>query len=66
MSFKRSGVGLVSYNKALYAIGGYNGMFRLSTCEKYDPKTRRWIRIPDMYTPRSNFGVAVKFYLQFD
>lgn len=39
--------------------GGYNGTSRLFTGEKYNPVTRTWSSIPDMYTPRSNYAIAV-------
>lgn len=59
MLSRRSGVGVVAYKRAIYAIGGYNGIERLSTCERYDLRTREWTPLPQMYCPRSNFGVEV-------
>jgi kelch-like protein 10 len=39
--------------------GGFNGVSRLCSGEKYDPEINAWMQIPDMYNPRSNFGIEV-------
>lgn len=59
MSSARSGVGVVAYKWGIYAIGGYNGFSRLTTCERYDTRTKEWTPLAEMYTPRSNFGLDV-------
>lgn len=40
-------------------IGGFNGISRMCSGEKYDPVTNSWSQIPDMYNPRSNFAIEV-------
>lgn len=55
----RSGLKCIAYNGKVYAIGGYNGLSRLSTCESYSPHTFFWAPAHDMISPRSNFGVEV-------
>lgn len=39
--------------------GGFNGVSRMNTGEKYSPETNQWTPVPDMYTTRSNFAVEV-------
>lgn len=57
MSSARSGVSLVAFKNALYAIGGFNGYTRLTTGEKFTPESdTRWTEITEMMTPRSNFA----------
>lgn len=55
----RSGLKCVAYNGQVFAIGGYNGLTRLSTCESYSPQNFFWASIHDMISPRSNFGIEV-------
>lgn len=43
----------------MYAIGGYNGISRLNSCEYYKPGTLFWSQIHDMISPRSNFGIEI-------
>lgn len=43
----------------VWAIGGYNGLSRLSTCESYSPQMFFWAPAHDMISPRSNFGIEV-------
>lgn len=59
MTTRRSGVGCVGFNGFVYAMGGFNGSIRLSSCEKYDPSTNLWTSILDMSHQRSNFGIEV-------
>jgi len=40
-------------------IGGFNGLVRMNSSEKFDPTTNRWSWVVDMYNPRSNFAVEV-------
>lgn len=60
MRNKRSGVSVITFNNTLYALGGFNGIIRMRSAEKYDPKTGQWTNIAEMNTPRSNFTVEVK------
>uniref|UniRef100_A0A663MQ30 Kelch like family member 10 n=1 Tax=Athene cunicularia TaxID=194338 RepID=A0A663MQ30_ATHCN len=39
--------------------GGCDGTRRLRSAETYDPTTGTWQEIPTMFSPRSNFGIAV-------
>jgi kelch-like protein 10 len=56
----RSGVGVIAYKEEIYALGGFNGMTRMNTGEKYCPKSNSWKTIPEMFNPRSNFAIEVK------
>lgn len=48
------------YKTQFYVFsGGFNGSTRLSSGERYNPKTNTWTLIPDMYNPRSNFALEV-------
>lgn len=56
----RSGVSLVAFKNTLYALGGFNGYTRLTTCEKYSPTAATgWSEAADMLSPRSNFATVV-------
>lgn len=55
----RSGLKCVSYKGQVYAVGGYNGLSRLSSCESYNPETLFWSHVSDMLSTRSNFGIEV-------
>ncbi|GFS25858.1 kelch-like protein 10 [Elysia marginata] len=59
MTSRRSGVGVIAYNGAIYAVGGFDGVSRTSTAERYSPTDRTWSNLPDMYNARSNFGIEV-------
>lgn len=39
--------------------GGFNGISRMCSGEKFNPQTNSWTPIPDMYNPRSNFAIEV-------
>lgn len=43
----------------LFGAGGFNGISRMCSGEKYNPATNAWSHIPDMYNPRSNFAIEV-------
>jgi len=43
----------------IYALGGFNGISRMNTGERYNPLTNSWSALPDMYSPRSNFAIEV-------
>ncbi len=36
----------------LYAIGGYNGLERLSTVEVFEPESKKWKRVSSISKPR--------------
>lgn len=56
----RSGVSLVAFKNALYALGGFNGFNRLTTGEKYLPgESSGWVSITEMFCPRSNFATVI-------
>lgn len=59
MRNRRSGVGVIAYNGMIYALGGFNGITRMNTGERYSPETRSWTTIPEMFSPRSNFAIGV-------
>lgn len=58
MKNKRLGVGLAVVNRLLYAIGGYDGENRLSSCECYHPENDEWAYIKPMNVSRSGAGEA--------
>ena len=43
----------------LYAIGGYNGLERLTTVEVFEPASKKWRRVAPLSKPRSALGSAV-------
>lgn len=43
----------------VYALGGFNGITRMNTGERYNPATNSWQTLPDMDSPRSNFALEV-------
>lgn len=59
MRSRRSGVSCISYHGHVYVVGGFNGISRMCSGEKFNPATNTWSQIPDMYNPRSNFAIEV-------
>lgn len=63
MSAARAGVAAAVLGGRLYVVGGWDGDIdnptRLATGEVYCPHDNRWSSLPDMITPRSNFGLLV-------
>ena len=57
MKFARSGLACVALGGELYALGGNRGhpQRREATCEKFNFKRNKWVQIPHMNEPRSNF-----------
>jgi N-acetylneuraminic acid mutarotase len=55
---KRHGVGVAALEGKLYAAGGNDGTKRLSSAERYDPKTNTWEKIADMTTIRAPVGLV--------
>lgn len=39
--------------------GGFNGVSRMNSGERYFPEANQWHPMPDMYTTRSNFAIEV-------
>ena len=59
MSTRRSGLSCASLNEELYVLGGYDGIGRLASCEKYNFTTKKWTNIGTMDCPRSNFTSCI-------
>lgn len=55
----RRNLGVAVVNGKIYAIGGKQDNWGLSTNEEYDPATKTWTTKTPMPTPRSDFGIAV-------
>lgn len=49
----------VAYHNYLYVIGGFNGLSRMNSGEKFDPTTSLWSPVVDMHNPRSNFAIEI-------
>ena len=58
MTVPRCGLGLVSLEGAIYAIGGWVGLEIGDTIEKYDPGTGSWSKLDKVHTPRFAFGIT--------
>ncbi|XP_013391434.1 kelch-like protein 17 [Lingula anatina] len=58
MLSRRARAGVVSVNRMLYAIGGYDGAMDLCTAECYNPLVNSWTMISCMGTRRSCLGVC--------
>lgn len=56
MHYNRLAVGVAVVNRLLYAIGGYDGNNRHSSCECYHPENDEWTMINPMQIPRSGAG----------
>ncbi|XP_054160938.1 uncharacterized protein LOC128958993 [Oppia nitens] len=56
MNVERCGLGLVSHEGFLYAIGGYNGNDFMNSMEMFDTKTKQWIPKANMGYQRADFG----------
>ena len=61
MRNRRSGVGVIAHGDYVYAVGGFNGITRMNSAERYSVRTNQWTSIPEMYNPRSNFAIEVKY-----
>ena len=64
MHTKRLGVGVTVVNRLLYAIGGYDGTYRLASGECYHPENNAWSMIAPMTTKRSGAG-TLPFLINF-
>ncbi|KAA8594942.1 hypothetical protein FQN60_012077 [Etheostoma spectabile] len=58
MLTRRIGVGVAVINRLLYAVGGFDGANRLSSCECYNPERDEWRTMAPMNTVRSGAGVC--------
>ncbi len=58
MHWKRCYVSLACIDGIIYALGGFDGMNRLNTAEKYNPTTNQWSLIADMNERRSDSSAA--------
>ena len=56
MTTRRIGVGVVTVNRLMYAIGGYDGVNRLRSVEVYYPETNDWRHVAPMNATRSGAG----------
>lgn len=56
MLTRRIGVGVAVINRLLYAVGGFDGANRLSSCECYYPERDEWRTMAPMNTVRSGAG----------
>jgi kelch-like protein 18 len=59
MITSRSRVAVAVLQNKLFAIGGYNGLERLSTVEVFESDVKRWKKIASISKPRSALGSAV-------
>jgi len=58
MSQARCGLGVVTVDDKIYAIGGIGPEGIVGTNEQYDPFSDTWITLEPMPTPRSFFAIA--------
>ncbi|MDR2700341.1 MAG: hypothetical protein LBC12_06005 [Nitrososphaerota archaeon] len=61
MTHARAGLGVVTVDEKIYAIGGYavNESYEyVGTTERYDPKTDTWVTLTPMPTPRGYFAIV--------
>ncbi|KAL1462179.1 hypothetical protein MTO96_027194 [Rhipicephalus appendiculatus] len=69
MHAQRSDACATTHDGYVYVTGGFSGKEclssaesgtnRLFSAEKYNPETNTWTSLPNMYTPRSNFAIAI-------
>lgn len=55
----RSGFPVVAHENYLYALGGFSGINRLTSVERYSINDDLWIEMSDMLCPRSNFAALI-------
>ncbi len=51
--------GVAGLDQYVYAIGGYDSTYQLSSVERYDIETNQWECIVSMNQPRSALSIAV-------
>lgn len=59
MKSNRCYVGTAVICGKLFAVGGYDGVSLLDSCESYDPSIQEWTLMTSMATSRCDMGVAV-------
>ena len=59
MSMRRTGLSCASLNDELYVLGGFDGIGRLASCEKYNFTTKKWTNLGSMSCPRSRFTSSI-------
>lgn len=59
MRVRRSGLSCCCYGDCIYVLGGFNGVSRLNTGEKYSPSAASWSTVAEMNSARSNFAMEV-------
>jgi kelch-like protein 10 len=52
-------VSVVVLDDVVYAMGGYNGLFRLKSVERYNYKTNQWSLIGSMNVKRSDASATI-------
>ncbi|KAK7009885.1 kelch-like protein 10, partial [Biomphalaria glabrata] len=52
-------VGVTALQGCLYAVGGFDGQYRLNSAERFNQRTNQWSFISPMIQQRSDAGVAV-------
>jgi kelch-like protein 19 len=57
MSTCRIGVGVAVINRFLFAVGGYDGVNRLASVERYHPEQNHWSAVAPMSIARSGAGL---------
>ena len=58
MTSRRVGAGVVTVNRLLFAMGGFDGVNRLKTVECYYPEHNEWRFVAPMHTARSGAGAC--------
>lgn len=56
---KRCRFGIAIVNGLIYAIGGFNGEFRVRTVDVFDPKLNQWSKCASLEARRSTLGACV-------
>ncbi|RWS04234.1 kelch-like protein 10 [Dinothrombium tinctorium] len=59
MQERRAFLACVVMSKYIYAIGGYNGNWRVKSVERYDVYLNQWTPVKDMHERRSGTGAAI-------
>ena len=58
MRRERGGNTAAAVDGRIVAIGGEEGQGTIREVEIFNPRTRRWSRLPDMLTPRHGLGAV--------
>ena len=49
---------------SIYAIGGYDGRWRMRSTERYDPEGNQWNKVSSLHNRRSDAGAAAMSGMQ--